>query len=364
VTAPADDTRDRLVRAVNSGRIAEVAEVVAVDPRAPADDRLVAVDAIAACERIGASLAAERDRVVELLGAAGVAATSPVADRRAQRHELVLAVDPDDLVVALDVLELDGHRSQHRPRDGALRSFVRNSSEVTLARSDDVTTVIRLRWREPRRPTGLARAFRPTVADWDLVTLPTWAWWGYRIIRPTRLLLERAGLRNPGHADLEPFLVTPSDLVDPLLDVADVGPADTVLDVGCGDGRIVVRAATRHRCRAIGVEQSTVLVERARERVRSAGVAELVRIVEGDALSPTVAGLLREATVVVLFLPMRVALRVVPALLRQLPPGSRVLLHEQSPLDRRLPPPERSVPVVGHESLTVAHRWVVTSAAR
>jgi SAM-dependent methyltransferase len=355
-----DDPVDRrLVAAIHADDVHRVASELVRRRDTSASGRSRAARAIAACERIGMHVDAERARVIGLLTSARVVIGPPASGGPTQRHEFTLDVRPDDLGTAIAALEGDGYRRRHRLTDGAMRSLVRTGSDLALSRSADATMVVRLRWRSARRESTLTRAVRPTIADWDLITLPDWAWWGYSGVRPVRLALERAGLRSRDHGELEPFLVTPIDLVDRLLDVAGVDSYDTVLDVGCGDGRIVVRAAQRHGCRAIGIERSSELASAARQRVGRAGLTDVVEIIEGDALAADVTRRLGDVTVAVLFLPMRVARDVVPALFDALAPGARIVLHEQSPLDTAIPRPVASTPVVGDESITVAHRWDV-----
>lgn len=196
--------------------------------------------------------------------------------------------------------------------------------------------------------------FRPTPADWAAVDLPSWAWRGYSIVRPVRLLGERIRA-TPDHAALEPFLATPSSLIDPLLDLAEVTAADTLVDIGCGDGRIVVGAAERHGCRAVGYEYDESLVTAARARVADARLGHLVEIVRGDGLSADLGGV----TVAMLFVPMGVARRIVPALLDRLPSGARIVLHEQTPLPAGMPSPDRSSAIVTADAVTVGRRWDV-----
>ncbi len=145
--------------------------------------------------------------------------------------------------------------------------------------------------------------------------MPARLWWGYSIVRPIRLFAERLGLRSADHSALEPFLVTPRSLIEALLDVASVGADDVIVDFGSGDGRFVVTAATARGCRSIGVEQSSELCAVAIERAAAAGVADQVSIVNADAAEVD----LSEATVVVLFLPMAVAVTGGPR-----PPGTPV----------------------------------------
>jgi SAM-dependent methyltransferase len=76
---------------------------------------------------------------------------------------------------------------------------------------------------------------------------------------------------------------TPDHVIDRMLALAGTTPADTVLDIGCGDGAIVIRAAQRLGCRGIGVDIDESLIEAARERADAAGLERLVEFRHGDA---------------------------------------------------------------------------------
>ncbi|MFT6292859.1 MAG: tRNA A58 N-methylase Trm61 [Ilumatobacter sp.] len=139
-----------------------------------------------------------------------------------------------------------------------------------------------------------------------------------------------------------------------LFDLAKISADDVVIDIGCGDGRLVSAAATQFGCRGIGVERDGDLVELARERVRSFGVEDLITIEHGDARSID----LSDVTVALVFLPMDVVPDVVTETLAALSPGARLVIHEQTPLPANLGvPPERSVAVIAHDAITIAHRW-------
>lgn len=304
------------------------------------------------CHRIRAANEAERDRLVELLSAAGVpvAATSVSDQRRTVRVEVV----PVDAPHAAAVLRDAGFQSSRSWTAGALQSWWRAGDTQVFTFDGPATIVVQLRWRQRRRGR-LQQLFGPTPADWDVVSLPARLWWAYSIVRPVRLLAERLGLRSTDHSALEPFLVTPTSLIGSLLDVASVGPDDVVFDFGSGDGRFVVAAATARGCRSIGVEQSIELCAVAVERANAAGVADRVTIVNADAAEVD----LSEVTVVVLFLPMVVAARVVPDLLARLSPGARIVLHEQTALAAGIPGPDTVHAVVVDDAVTVANRWNV-----
>jgi len=125
---------------------------------------------------------------------------------------------------------------------------------------------------------------------------------------------------------LAPFVPTPMDVVEKMLELAGVKPGDVVYDLGCGDGRIVVMAAEKYGVRGVGVDYNPERVAEARERIRMSGVEKLVRIIQGDALKVD----LSEATVVTLYLTTDGNEAVRPNLEKYLKPGSRVVSHDFS----------------------------------
>ncbi len=187
-----------------------------------------------------------------------------------------------------------------------------------------------------------------------MVELPSWAGWGYPAVRAARLVMERTGLRRRHESTLGPFLSTPASLLEPLLEVADPGPDDVVVDLGCGDGRLVVAAASAFGCRSVGVESSETLARKAEASAAAAGLGSLVEIVHGDARDAD----LTTASVVFAFLPTDVLAELLPGLVANLPAGGRLVAHEQNRLLATTRPlPDHSEVVVSGDALTVAHRW-------
>src|ERR1043165_6971075 len=90
-----------------------------------------------------------------------------------------------------------------------------------------------------------------------------------------------------------PFVPTPPEVVNRMLDLADIKPGDVVYDVGSGDGRILIAAAKKYGVRAVGIEIDGDLIDKARSRARSEGVADLAEFREQDALTADIS----EATV-------------------------------------------------------------------
>lgn len=119
------------------------------------------------------------------------------------------------------------------------------------------------------------------------------------------------------------FVPTPNDVVAKMLEMAQVTASDTVYDLGCGDGRIVISAAQKYGARGVGVDIDPHRIAEARESAQRAGVAERVRFVLGDLFETDVS----PATVVTLYLLTELNIKLRPKLLAELKPGTRVVSH-------------------------------------
>ncbi|NOZ39621.1 MAG: methyltransferase domain-containing protein [Planctomycetes bacterium] len=119
------------------------------------------------------------------------------------------------------------------------------------------------------------------------------------------------------------FVPTPRDVIPDMLELARVRKDDILYDLGCGDGRVLIEAAKRYRCRAVGVDIDPRRVWESRQNVRRTGVSHLVHIERGDLLEFD----LRSATVITLYLTPRLNSRLAPRL-KQLKPGSRIVSHQ------------------------------------
>jgi cyclopropane fatty-acyl-phospholipid synthase-like methyltransferase len=133
-----------------------------------------------------------------------------------------------------------------------------------------------------------------------------------------------------------------------MLELAQVKKTDIVYDLGSGDGSILIMAAKKHGARGVGIEINHVLVQEARQNAQSAGVAHLVRFIEGDLFEADV----REATVVTLFLLESLNERLRPKLISTLKPGSRIVSHEFGMGTWR---PEKTIEVIRRR----VHLWTV-----
>ena len=120
-----------------------------------------------------------------------------------------------------------------------------------------------------------------------------------------------------------PFVVTPENTVQGMLELAGVSESDLVYDLGSGDGRIPITAAERYGARGVGIEIKPDLVQRARKRAKLAGVSDRVEFRRQDIFKADFS----DATVVTMYLFPEVNLRLRPMLFQQLEPGTRVVSH-------------------------------------
>ena len=117
------------------------------------------------------------------------------------------------------------------------------------------------------------------------------------------------------------WVPTPPELIEKMMDLAEVTPQDFVIDLGSGDGRNVIAAAKRG-ARALGVEYNPDLVELSRQRAAAAGVSDKAAFVQGDMYSADVS----QATVLALFLTPEVLDRMTDKFLA-MRPGARIVLN-------------------------------------
>jgi precorrin-6B methylase 2 len=120
-----------------------------------------------------------------------------------------------------------------------------------------------------------------------------------------------------------PFVPTPQQVVEGMLEVAQVKNGDIVYDLGSGDGRIVITAAKKYGARAVGFEIDPERIKEFRESIREQGVEKLAEIREQDILTVN----LSQANVLTMYLLPSVNLKLRPKILREMAPGSRVVSH-------------------------------------
>jgi len=83
---------------------------------------------------------------------------------------------------------------------------------------------------------------------------------------------------------LAPYVSSPQQIVDKMLEAAQIRPGETLYDLGCGDGRILITAAERYKAKAVGVEISESLVKTVNEAVRRRNLQDLIQVIHGNLL--------------------------------------------------------------------------------
>ena len=171
------------------------------------------------------------------------------------------------------------------------------------------------------------------------------------------LLAAATGAAQAQLIEEVPFITTPDHVTLEMLRIADVGAQDHVIDLGSGDGRIVITAARQFGATGLGVEIVPTLVDQSRDHARRAGVAARTEFRVQDIFDTD----LSQATVVTMYLLPDVNLQLRPRLLR-LAPGTRIVSHDWDMGDWQ---PDRTVKVdvpdkkVGLEKFSRIHLWRV-----
>jgi len=149
-----------------------------------------------------------------------------------------------------------------------------------------------------------------------------------------------------------PFVPSPQEVVDRMIELASVKKGDLVYDMGSGDGRIVI-AAAKKGARAVGFEIDGDLVKESRENIRKAEMQNLAEIRQQDIRTVDFSA----ASVITMYLLPDVNLKLKAKLLRQLKPGSRVVSHS---FDMGDWPPDKVERVNGR----TVYLWIVSAKAR
>jgi hypothetical protein len=143
--------------------------------------------------------------------------------------------------------------------------------------------------------------------------------------------------RKPSRKPDVIFVPTPQETVDKMLELAEVKKDDLLYDLGCGDGRIVVTAAKKYGCKAVGYDIARKRVKESLANVEKNNVGHLVRIEQRDIFTLD----LSAANVITLYLLPELNVKLIPQLMK-LKPGSRIVSHD---FDMRGVKPDKVVEV-------------------
>lgn len=163
-------------------------------------------------------------------------------------------------------------------------------------------------------------------------------------------------LDRPARAPDVPYEPSSAAAIAAMIDLAQPGANDVVYDLGCGDGRVVIDAVKQSGARGVGVDLDPKLIRRATENAARAGVSERVSFRTEDIFTTDI----RQATVVMLFLWPEINRRLLPKLLRELPPGARVVSnwHDMGDL-----PPTRVITLTSGAKPHRVYLWLVEAPA-
>jgi SAM-dependent methyltransferase len=179
---------------------------------------------------------------------------------------------------------------------------------------------------------------------------------GLGLISTPRLIVWAK--RSAAPQKLAPYVRTPQDVVERMLQIAQVGRNDVVYDLGCGDGRLVITAAKKYGARGVGVDFDLNRVKESQANAETAGVEALVEFRQQDALTVDVS----PATVVTLYLLTSSNLKLRPILTKTLRPGARIVSHQFGMGDWQ---PETQVTLTGADgSPHILYLWKVDGQVR
>lgn len=145
-----------------------------------------------------------------------------------------------------------------------------------------------------------------------------------RLLATAAVLPPLAACAQTPPVNAGPYVPTPTIIVTELLRFGEIKPTDFLLDLGSGDGRIPITAAKDYGASGMGIDIDDKLVALANENAAKAGVAERVKFVKGDLFQMD----LSQATVITTYLLPNTVTRLVPKMLAEMKPGSRVISHD------------------------------------
>jgi precorrin-6B methylase 2 len=131
-------------------------------------------------------------------------------------------------------------------------------------------------------------------------------------------------MSQPVGQRMAPYVPSPQEVIDRMLEVAQARQGDTVIDLGCGDGRILITAVQKFKARAIGIEIDSKIAAQASDTILKLGLQNKARVVRADVFDAD----LSQADVVTLYLTTSFNEKLRPKFEKSLRPGTRVVSHD------------------------------------
>ena len=320
----------------------------------PLEDQHLLTSADSAIQALIGDVTKELNRLISTLE---IAKIDPVFIGRAMPnvpvHNIRIEIKTSDLESVVELLESLGYSSESRDKRSTWACYSKFYNNTQFHDTSSTGFVINLVWQPAFTFSGRWKTFfMPNRDDLKAINIPAVAWPAYCLVHVLRRFNRNTKTRS--NQSLGPFLGTPSGIIKVLLEFANLKQGHTLVDLGCGDGRVLVSAATIFDCQCIGYEMDLPLVEQAKRNVEQAELSHRVTITMADANTADISN----ADVVFLFLPVASIKLLLPLLLQKMKTGSVLIAHEQDRLETDICPDER-YPVITRQGVTVAHKWIV-----
>lgn len=357
--------RARLIHAIHSGKLYDFCKA-ALDnePALSGDDRALAQSGLAACTEISSQTQAFQNRLMTRFRDVGLNAEPwPLVHPQSglQFHHCDIYLDTSELKLALEILAQEGFFVD----DVLLRKWrivQRCSHTLEFMIWDEVSMRLTLHWGKNGK--NALRKLLPNPKDLAFIDIPDRFWPLYMVVKPLRALSEkllkriwpRKTRQNSQTQSAAVNLGTPHILLAPLFEAINLTKRDRLVDLGCGDGRVMIAAAQKYGCKTMGVEQNGALAKAAQKAADEAGVSDLVTVHHGSINDIA----LDDSDVVFLFLPHRVLSKTINDIKAHLPEGARIVAHEQTRLITDWAPTYRT-PIITSNAITIASVWITNT---
>jgi len=265
-------------------------------------------------------------------------------------HLFEVSVGRSWLEEAATLLEENGYFTPMRSSRFFWRRYAHFYDRVDFSGDKQLPFRVALSWRPSGNRGRLARILKPGIDDLKYIAIPKPLWPAYCGVKFVRRILGKTIGKDIKH--LGPFLGTPEDMIGPLLSFADLRSDHQLVDIGCGDGRILLKAATEFGCRVVGYETDDSLLQLAESEVKRQDCQNLVTLLQVDANDADVS----DADVVFVFLPANVTDGIVTTLLPKMKAGAVLVAHEQHEL-KTTAKPIRRMPLILPCGVSVAYKW-------
>lgn len=360
---------DQLMDAINSGNLYDfcASAMHEADSQCAGlsdDDRALVQVAMDTCQQISLETQKFQSDLLQKLEKQGVKVSPKPSIHEGsglQYHACEIYMEGNHLKRVLQILQQEGFFVDDSLLKNA-RIVQRCTRQLHFMKWDQVSLRLTLSWGQDDQ--RFLRTLLPNPKDLAFVALPQSLWPLYLCVKPIRAISEKvlhklAPNRFSSGAHTKTASVnlgTPHILLPPMFELIGLNKDDTLIDLGCGDGRVMIAAAQQYRCKTVGVELNVLLAREAQYNVTNAGLSDHVTIHQGSIHDMVADRALNDVSVVFLFLPHRILSKTIEEIRAIVPPKTRILAHEQVFLPTDWLPTQR-VPIITRNAITIASVW-------